>query len=139
MNILRELEQKPRKRPRRNQQPKYRVFLGGISTREDFDAIQKYFSERGIIESCKVKINKKTGRCIGYGYLTCGDKATFDMILNEKHVVNGRAVDSKPLLKKNKLAEMVEDERNRKVFVGNLQKEITGEDMKAEFSKYGAI
>ena len=122
-----------------NQPQKLRVFVGGISARADFEDIEQYFSQIGNLESCKIKINKKTGRCIGYGYLTCSDQETFDKIVNEKHTVNGRMIDCKPLLKKEKLAQMVEDERSRKIFVGNLESTTTGEDLAEYFKKYGAI
>jgi len=116
-----------------------RVFIGGIAARSDFEDIEKYFTKIGNLESCKIKVNKKTGKCIGYGYITCSDQQTYDKIVNQKHSVNGKVIDCKPLLKKDKLAKMVQDERSKKLFVGNLDKTTKSEALLEYFKEYGTI
>ena len=116
-----------------------KIFVGGIAAREEPQEVENYFSTFGPIANCRIKTNRQTGRCLGFGYITCGTRATFEAIIAKKdHCINGRVVECKKMLKKGQLECQVEEERNKKLFIGNLNKEVYNEDLKDYFEQFGA-
>src|SRR3990167_2750697 len=47
-----------------------RIFVSGIPVRIDKQGIVDFFSQFGAIKYCKIKKNSKTGRSLGYAYIT---------------------------------------------------------------------
>ena len=102
-----------------------KIFVGGIAAREEPSEVENYFSTFGPITNCRIKTNRQTGRCLGFGYITCGNQATYEAIIDKRdHCINGRVVECKKMLKKGQLESKVEEERNKKLFVGNLKLEV---------------
>ncbi len=117
-----------------------RIFIGGIAAREDTEVIEAYFKQFGTITNCKIKRNKKNGRCLGFGFITCGDQETHAKIIAQKtHTVNGRVVECKENLKKEKLSNNIEKEKNRKLFVSGLPHYIKNEELLDYFLKFGVV
>lgn len=119
---------------------RYRLFLGGSAAREDERQLEEYFSNFGEISSCLIKKHKETGRGLGYGYLNCKSKKTYNAILRQPfHTVNGRVVEVKELLAREELCGKLKEEEIRKLFVGNLSERTGNESLRTYFSSFGKV
>jgi RNA recognition motif-containing protein len=61
-------------------------------------------------------------------------------VLKKKdHVILGRSVEVKKMLKKDQISSAVKNERKRKMFAGNLQSCSTNQSLRKYFSKFGKV
>lgn len=118
-----------------------KIFLGGLSgitTKED---LMKYFTKFGKVLKVKLpkkKINPKFS--IGYGILKMSNNGATKIIIRQKdHIINGRTISAKPFLKGNSLKKLSNKFQNLRVFVKEIPKEFTNEDLYAIFSKIGKL
>ena len=72
-----------------------KLFLGGISWQTDETHLHDYFSQFGDLVDVAVMRNKATGISRGFGFITFGDPAVVDTVLASDHVLDGRRVDIK--------------------------------------------
>lgn len=117
-----------------------KIFIGGIAARELPSEIEAYFSKFGPLLQCRIKSDRKTGLCLGFGYVTCAEVATYENILSSSnHCINGRVVECKKMLKKEQLDEQIEEERKKKLFIGNLSLGTSNESLYQYFIQFGPI
>ena len=124
------------------QQSEYSIFVGGLSSRCTERDLFDYFNPFGRILRCEPQMWKKSNmRCRGFALIHCGDKQTYDSILNKKrHVFQGRNIECKQYLRsREKLNKYNRDLIQRKMFVGGLPPEATTADLEHLFSKIGEI
>lgn len=115
-----------------------KLFIGGISARCESAELIEYFSKFGQVKNLKLTRNKQTGRCQGYGYLELGSHQTYSNILSAgEHIFQGRTIDVKKMIAKEKLQAEVENERNRRMFVGSLHPKTSNESLKGYFCQFG--
>jgi RNA-binding protein Musashi len=117
----------------------YKVFVGGLPVRVDRDAVAEFFAAYGTVLNCKLKKNQQTGRSLGFAYLTVKEKATYDRLLAETVVFQGRVIDVKPMWKKKELGDKLEEEKKKKIFVSNLPQDLTNPELMAYFSRFGQV
>lgn len=117
-----------------------KLFIGGISARCESAELIEYFSKFGQVKNLKLTRNKQTGRCQGYGYLELGSHQTYSNILSAgEHIFQGRTIDVKKMIAKEKLQAEVENERNRRMFVGSLHPKTSNESLKGYFCQFGKV
>ena len=117
-----------------------KLFIGGISARCGSAELAEYFKKFGEVRSLKLTRNKQTGRCQGYGYLELVNLRTYNSILSSpEHLFQGRCIDVKKMIAKDKLQVEVENERNRRMFVGSLNPKTSNESLKSYFSQFGKV
>ncbi len=116
-----------------------RIFVGGIPVRVEKKAIIEFFSQFGKIKYCKVKKNSKTGRSLGYAYLTFEDEATLRDLVDRQIEFCGRICECKQVFKKTELKEELAREKRRKLLVYDIDPNITNTDLKSYFESLTCI
>jgi RNA recognition motif-containing protein len=76
-----------------------RIFVGGVPIKMDesmpliyLETLRDYFSVYGQVSYLKLAKNKKTKEPLGFGFLEFTDEEVSEIVLNEKHMINGREV-----------------------------------------------
>ncbi|KAL8458582.1 hypothetical protein ACS0TY_036195 [Phlomoides rotata] len=83
-------------------------------------------------------LDKISGRPRGFGFITFADPEVADKVLQEDHVIDGRAVEVKRTVPREDMHGRGVS-RTRKVFVGGLPLSLNEDDLREYFSPYGNI
>jgi len=111
-----------------------KIFVGGISWEVSQDELKEYFSNYGSVVECTLKTDPNTGRSRGFGFVMFNDSSSVDKVLAEKpHVLKGKAIDPK------RARAMGGKEPIKKIFVGGLDINMTEDDVKQFFTRYGKV
>lgn len=115
------------------------LFVGGLPSIVTEDSIRAGFEWLGEIQSIKVAKNKKSQLSKGYAYVYLKTSLTVEAIVSKKVVIQERDVDVQ--LASSKSEKKVQGSMNnqRKIFVGNLPVEATGDDLQRTFKHFGEI
>lgn len=106
-----------------------KLFVGGLSWETNEAKLREHFSKYGEIDSINVKTDPNTGRSRGFAFIVFNVPEAIDKVINAgDHVINGKKVDPKKA-----------KARHGKIFVGGLKPELTDDDIKNYFGKYGTI
>jgi RNA-binding protein Musashi len=118
------------------------LFLGGVSALTSAETLNEYFSRFGQIENVVLKVNKKTCRNKGFGFVYYADPASIGLVLQEEHVIDGHNIDCE-LSCKNSLGDnIVKRSTNMiktKLFITNLDPCLGDQEFMDYFSAYGEI
>ncbi|CAF2423717.1 unnamed protein product [Rotaria sp. Silwood2] len=107
----------------------------GISYRSLEADVKKCFEAFGELIFCEIK-RDANGQSRGFGFIRFKNYESQLAVINKRHFIDGRHVDVKiPDSKTN----IHEPECARKIFVARLPDNITPDDLRQYFSKYGAI
>ena len=110
-----------------------RVFVGGVPVRADKQEIVGYFEQFGKVLHCKMKKNSKTGRSLGYLYLTFEDPQVASSLLHRPIQICGRVCECKPVYKKEQLEEALSQDKKLKLLVYELDPDATNKDLTEAF------
>jgi RNA-binding protein Musashi len=69
-----------------------KLFIGGISWETSEEKLRDYFGQYGDVLQAVVMKDKTTGRPRGFGFVVFADPAVLDMVLQDKHTIDGRMV-----------------------------------------------
>ncbi|KAJ6356273.1 hypothetical protein OIU78_004394 [Salix suchowensis] len=69
-----------------------KLFIGGISWETSEEKLGDYFGQYGEVLQTVVMKDKTTGRPRGFGFVVFADPAVLDMVLQDKHTIDGRLV-----------------------------------------------
>jgi len=106
-----------------------KLFCGGLSWESTEKELREHFGKYGEIESINLKTDPNTGRSRGFAFLVFKEAASIDKVMEAgEHTINGKKVDPKKA-----------KARHGKIFVGGLKPEITDEEVKEFFGKFGTI
>jgi heterogeneous nuclear ribonucleoprotein A1/A3 len=118
------------------------VFLGGVSALTSAETLSEYFSRFGQIVNVVLKVNKRTCRNKGYGFVYYADPTSIDRVLQEEHVIDGHNIDCE-LSCNNSLGDnIVKRSTNMiktKLFISNLAMCLGDQEFMDYFSSYGEI
>ncbi|KAJ6313184.1 hypothetical protein OIU77_014647 [Salix suchowensis] len=67
-----------------------KLFIGGISWETSEEKLGDYFGQYGEVLQTVVMKDKTTGRPRGFGFVVFADPAVLDMVLQDKHTIDGR-------------------------------------------------
>uniref|UniRef100_A0A2P2LE34 Uncharacterized protein MANES_18G049700 n=1 Tax=Rhizophora mucronata TaxID=61149 RepID=A0A2P2LE34_RHIMU len=147
---------------------KAKLFVGGISRETSEEALRAHFSKYGNVLGSLVAKDKAAGNPRGFGFVWFSDPSFADVALLDTHVILGRKVEVKkaiPRSEQNKFQQEQKqpqqnhpnqqknlgfgkmgsnDDRNdhvrtKKIFVGGLSANLTEEQFKKYFEKFGKI
>jgi len=91
----------------------YRIFVGGIPVRVDKRTLLEFFSQFGQIRNCKFKKNSRTGRSLGYAYLTFENADVFETLAERQVEFCGRICECKGIMRRKGLeTENLPDDTN---------------------------
>lgn len=116
-----------------------RIFVGGIPVRVDKKTIVDFFGQFGKIKYCKIKKNSKTGRSLGYAYITFEDPNAIQTLVNRQIEFCGRICECKQVFRKTELREELAKEKRKKMLVYDLDLNITNTDLKDYFDKFATV
>ncbi|KAK9282237.1 hypothetical protein L1049_005151 [Liquidambar formosana] len=115
-----------------------KLFVGGVSWETTEETFSNYFSKYGEITDSVIMMDKHSGRPRGFGFVTYADPAIADKVLEEDHVIDGRAVEVKRTVpREDMLVKGVT--KTKKIFVGGIPPSLTEDELKEYFSFYGSI
>lgn len=129
-----------------------KLFIGGIAWDTDEDKLIEYFRKYGDVTQAVVMRERTTGRHRGFAFIVFSDPTVPDRVLQEKHVINGRTVDTKKALSReeqqtsklgysnhSKGSEGDRSFKTKKIFVGGLPSSLTDEGFQQYFESYGHV
>ncbi|VEL23858.1 unnamed protein product [Protopolystoma xenopodis] len=117
-----------------------KLFIGGLNPQTDDTKLREYYGQWGDIVDAVVMKDKRSGRSKGFGFITYKEPEMVDAAQsNRPHSIDGKTVEAKRAMPR-------EDSQNpeshmtvSKLFVGGLKKEVTTDDLKEYFLKFGTI
>ncbi|XP_022344193.1 TAR DNA-binding protein 43-like isoform X1 [Crassostrea virginica] len=107
----------------------------GLPWKSNEDDLRRYFSTFGELLLVQVKRDPKTGASKGFGFIRFLEYDSQVKVLAQRHMIDGRWCDVAIPNSNEGAAEMV----SRKVFVARCTEDITADDLKAYFCKYGEV
>ncbi|XP_022665209.1 heterogeneous nuclear ribonucleoprotein A3-like [Varroa jacobsoni] len=122
-------------------EPEYmrKLFIGGLDYKTTEKTLKEYYARWGEILDCVVMTDPYSKRSRGFGFVTYADSHMVDDAMAERpHNIDERTVEPKRAIPREQSA----GDTNmsvKKLFVGGLSTETETDDLRAYFSKYGAI
>jgi RNA recognition motif-containing protein len=117
-----------------------KVFIGGLSFNTDDEALKAYFSKYGSLVDHIVIKDKQSGRSKGFGFVAYSHSSMVDELMkNRPHIIDGRQVEPKRATPREDSGRQEVQMTVKKLFVGGLKENITEDDLKAYFARYGTI
>jgi len=111
----------------------------GLAWKTSDKELKEYFEQFGDLLMAQVKKDPKTGFSKGFGFIRFADNENQTQVISKRHCIDGRWCDVRVPLSKDGNGEYRNPEQNRKIFIGRLTSDISTEDLKEYFSKYGDI
>lgn len=100
------------------------------------EELKEAFSKFGDIQMAQVKKDPKTGKSKGFGFIKFAEYDSQMRVLGQRHMVDGRQCDVKL---PHSRGEAVAQQFDSKVFIGRVTEDITSDDLKKYFGRFGEI
>ncbi|XP_023224514.1 TAR DNA-binding protein 43-like isoform X1 [Centruroides vittatus] len=108
----------------------------GLPWKTTEQELRQYFETYGEVLMAQVKKDPNTGQSKGFGFIRFANYEAQVRVLAKRHLIDGRWCDVKiPNSKQDGQA----SELSRKVFVGRCTEDITSDDLREYFTKYGEV
>uniref|UniRef100_A0A1J3DQN5 Heterogeneous nuclear ribonucleoprotein 1 n=1 Tax=Noccaea caerulescens TaxID=107243 RepID=A0A1J3DQN5_NOCCA len=126
-----------------------KLFIGGISWDTNEERLKEYFSSFGEVIEAVILKDRTTGRARGFGFVVFADPAVAEIVITEKHNIDGRLVEAKKAVPRDDQnivnrsnSSSIQGSpggpgRTRKIFVGGLPSSVTESDFKTYFEQFG--
>ncbi|XP_053677602.1 RNA-binding protein squid-like [Anopheles nili] len=106
-----------------------KLFVGGLSWETNEKDLREYFNKYGDIESINVKTDPATGWSRGFAFIVYKVADSIDKVIEAgPHTLNNKKIDPKRA-----------KARSGKIFVGGLTTDISDDDIRTFFGKFGKI
>ena len=118
-----------------------KLFIGGLSSSTTQDSLTRYFEQFGAVQDAILMVDRASGRSRCFGFVTMQDSSTLDSIILKSHTLDGKKVDCKRAVPKETHAQSHADPyfKTKKMFVGGLPPDVTGEAFKMFFEQFGEV
>eukprot|EP00897_Mesotaenium_endlicherianum_P003041 jgi/Mesen1/2765/ME000170S01873 len=116
-----------------------KIFIGGLSWETTTEVLTSHFGKYGTITDSVIMKDRQTGHPRGFGFVTFADPLVCDRVVQDKHVIDGRTVEAKKSVPRENVGSTARGPKTKKIFVGGIPPNITEDDLKAYFSKYGPV
>ncbi|XP_059279466.1 RNA-binding protein 1-like [Lycium ferocissimum] len=136
---------------------KSKLFCGGIPRDTSEHMLNEHFSKYGTVVSSVIAKDRETGRPRGFAFVSFSDPSAVDKALQDTHEILGRMVEVKKAIPRSEQHQSQQQSnrglnrncrtndrsndqfRTKKIFVGGLSANLTQEDFKSYFEKFGRI
>mmetsp|Transcript_32494 Transcript_32494/g.64466 ORF Transcript_32494/g.64466 Transcript_32494/m.64466 type:complete len:529 (+) Transcript_32494:103-1689(+) len=115
-----------------------KIFIGGLSWQTTEANLRYYFEKYGELADVALMIDKRSGKPRGFGFIKMKDPAAADIVMSNEHTIDGRLVDVKRALPRDKAPGPSRSEAC-KIFVGGLASDVTEKEFGDYFSKFGIV
>ncbi|XP_075523342.1 heterogeneous nuclear ribonucleoprotein 1-like [Primulina tabacum] len=134
-----------------------KIFVGGISWETTDEILKQHFVKYGTVLASVIAKDRISGSPRGFAFVTFSDSSVFHRVLQDSHEILGRTVDvKKAITKSEQQSDNQHDKaltrtnsrsntrssnhiRTKKIFVGGLSANLTEEDFRSYFEKFGRI
>lgn len=107
----------------------------GLPWKTTEQQLREYFETFGDVLMAQVKKDPKSGQSKGFGFVRFGSYEVQTRVLTQRHLIDSRWCDVKVPNSKEGLAQQVPC----KVFVGRCTEDISADDLRDYFSKFGEV
>uniref|UniRef100_A0A1B6F1X4 TAR DNA-binding protein 43 n=1 Tax=Cuerna arida TaxID=1464854 RepID=A0A1B6F1X4_9HEMI len=111
------------------------LIILGLPWKTSEQQLREYFESFGEVLMAQVKKDPKTGQSKGFGFIRFASHEAQIRVMAQRHMIDGRWCDVKVPNSKEGYVQQVPC----KVFVGRCTEEITADDLREYFSKYGEV
>ncbi|KAI3762113.1 hypothetical protein L1987_52536 [Smallanthus sonchifolius] len=136
-----------------------KVFVGGISWETTEDTLRDHFSNYGTVVGSVIAKDRATGGPRGFAFVSFSDASAVDKVLVDTHTILGRTVEVKKAVPRSEQNQNQQEQnrgpnrncrndgtksssnylKTKKIFVGGLSANLTEDDFKFYFEKFGRI
>jgi len=109
----------------------------GLPWKTDEDDLKVFFGQFGEVALAQIKRDPKTSQSKGYGFIRFKDYDAQQKAISQRHCIDGRWCDVR--IPNSKGGEQAVTQYSRKIFVGRVSEEISKQDLKDYFSKFGEV
>lgn len=107
----------------------------GLPWKTTEESLREYFESTGDVIMAQIKKDSKTGQSKGFGFIRFGSYEGQMKALSTRHMIDGRWCEVKvPSSKEGNIQHLPS-----KVFVGRCTEDMTADDLKEYFSKFGEV
>ncbi|KAL8253440.1 hypothetical protein R6Q59_037133 [Mikania micrantha] len=137
---------------------KSKVFVGGISWETTEDVLRDHFRNYGTVVGSVIAKDRTTGSPRGFAFVSFSDASALDRVLVDTHIILGRTVEVKKAVPRSEQNQNQQEHnrgqnrncrhngtksndnlKTKKIFVGGLSANLTEDDFKFYFEKFGKI
>ncbi|CAG2176166.1 unnamed protein product [Oppiella nova] len=112
----------------------------GLPWKTSESELREYFETYGEVVLAQVKKDSKSGLSKGFGFVRFSDYEAQIKVVSKRHCIDGRWCDVRiPISKEGLGFDYKTSEFNRKIFVGRLSEDLSTDDLRDYFAKYGEI
>jgi len=115
-----------------------KIFIGGLSWQTTEATLRLHFEKYGELEDVAMMIDKRTGQPRGFGFIKMKVTSDADVIVQKEHFIDGRKVDVKRAVPRDKAPAPTRTE-SKKIFVGGLSGDVTDTVFSEYFCQFGAV
>eukprot|EP00656_Telonema_subtile_P004397 TRINITY_DN11_c0_g1_i3.p1 TRINITY_DN11_c0_g1~~TRINITY_DN11_c0_g1_i3.p1 ORF type:complete len:362 (-),score=55.83 TRINITY_DN11_c0_g1_i3:268-1353(-) len=122
-----------------------KLFIGGLSWETTEESLRAVYEQFGELSDIQIICERHTGKPRGFGFVTYTDPEDAAKACQAKHVVDGRKVDTKFSVPRERFGPGVHDPATqqaatcRKIFLGGLPASSTEQSLEAYFAKFGEV
>ncbi|XP_051123861.1 uncharacterized protein LOC127246485 [Andrographis paniculata] len=136
-----------------------KLFVGGISWETTDVVLKRHFEQYGTVLAAAIAKDRNTGNPRGFAFVTFSETASVNRALQEAHQILGRTVEVKRAIPRSEQqiqqqqqqhrgldrsnsranGRINEESKEKKIFVGGLPANLTLEEFRSYFEKFGKI
>ncbi|CAK9137666.1 unnamed protein product [Ilex paraguariensis] len=133
-----------------------KLFVGGICWDTTEDTLREHFGQYGTVIGCVVAKDRNSGSPRGFAFVSFSDSDALNKALEDTHEILGRTVEVKKAIPRSEQHQNQQQSRwltrnsrssgrssdqfrTKKIFVGGLSANLTEEEFKSYFEKFGRI
>lgn len=115
------------------------LFIGGLPARVNEAALQRHFERYSPVERVRIVRERISRESKGYAFVNFEDPLVLPFILSQDQYIFGRKVDCQAAARKCEKKIMMDDQKQRRIFVVNIPAEVDNKSLHARFSEFGKV
>ena len=116
------------------------IFVGGCPKELRNRDLKEYFKKFGKVTESRLVKDKRTKKFRGFAFVSFSSPANVEKVLKTKdHYIRGKRIDIKKAFTKRQTKKKLLDEKQRKLYITGVSRNLTRNDIKSAFSRFGKI